>query len=47
MQGTITKQTMFRHPLLIVQLWGWKILLDGLLSHSPTFLDLVRKVNNA
>ena len=42
MAGTITRLTLACHPLLIVELWGWRVLLVGLVSRS-TFLDLLRR----
>ena len=41
MGGTITRITLIRHPLLIVKLFGIRVLVVGLF-HKGTFLDLVR-----
>ena len=42
MNGFITRKTLIRHPLLIVELWGWKNLIAGLLYHG-TFLAFLQK----
>jgi hypothetical protein len=44
MVGTITKKTMLQHPLTIVQSFGVRVLLSGLIGRDVTFLDLLRRL---
>lgn len=42
MSGTITRLTIIRHPILVCSLFGWRVVVVGLLGKPITFLDLLR-----